>query len=144
MTALDLDEMRRCECGCGAVAPLSTRTNARKGHIKGKPLRFVSGHNKRGTTSLSRYRVLASGCWEWLGSRSRKGYGRAQVNGEHTGAHRAMYEHVSGEKLPKDVQLDHLCRHVWCVNPAHLEPVSAAENRRRQALARRMINPAGA
>lgn len=137
-------DLASCSCGCGLPAPLAQRTNARLGHVKGEPLPFVSGHNKRGTTRLDRYRVLASGCWEWLGSRSRKGYGRAQVAGEHTPAHRAVYEATHGVRLPEDLHLDHLCRNVWCVNPAHLEAVSPAENRRRQTIARRMVDPSQA
>ena len=143
MTKLaDSERCASCGCGCGQPAPLAQRNNARRGHVKGRPLGYVSGHNKRGTTQLHRYTVLDSGCWHWDGSRSRKGYGRAQVAGEHTGAHRAVYEALRGV-LPREVQLDHLCRNVWCVNPDHLEPVTAEENRRRQsALYAAMVKPA--
>jgi HNH endonuclease len=116
-----------CSCGCGQPAPLAQRSNARLGHEKGKPLMFISGHNKRNTTDLTRYQILENGCWLWLGSKSRKGYGRAQVSGEHTGAHRAIYEAKHGS-LPRNVHLDHVCRNTSCVNPAHLEPKSPSEN----------------
>lgn len=33
--------------------------------------------------------------------------------------------------LPSDMVLDHLCRVRHCVNPLHLEPVTAGENVRR-------------
>jgi hypothetical protein len=36
-----------CECGCGQLAPLARQTNAPKGGVKGQPLRFVHGHNRR-------------------------------------------------------------------------------------------------
>lgn len=37
-----------CECGCGGIAPLATRTNASRAHSKGKPIRFIPRH-QRGT-----------------------------------------------------------------------------------------------
>lgn len=36
-----------CECGCGGLAPIATRTNSRAGHIKGQPVRFILGHHGR-------------------------------------------------------------------------------------------------
>lgn len=117
----DSPESGHCECGCGQLAPIATRTNVRAGQVKGRPLRFISGHNRRGTTNLRNYAVQPNGCWLWLGSKNRKGYGRAQVNGEHTGAHRAVYESIYG-LLPADVHIDHRCRNHACVNPDHLAP----------------------
>lgn len=35
-----------CECGCGEVTPLATRTISSRGQIKGQPIRFLSRHNK--------------------------------------------------------------------------------------------------
>lgn len=35
--------------------------------------------------------------------------------------------------IPEGLHLDHLCRVRRCVNPAHLEPVTQAENNYRQA-----------
>lgn len=37
-----------CECGCGAPVPIAKRTDARREHIKGKPMRFIAGHQVRG------------------------------------------------------------------------------------------------
>lgn len=37
-----------CECGCGQPAPVARQTDRRKGYVKGEPMRFISGHNKRG------------------------------------------------------------------------------------------------
>lgn len=34
-----------CGCGCGGEAPVSSRTDKRYGAIKGKPRRFIQGHN---------------------------------------------------------------------------------------------------
>jgi len=40
--------MKLCECGCGSPAPLAKVNDKRKGHVRGEPVRFVSGHNARG------------------------------------------------------------------------------------------------
>lgn len=70
-------------------------------------------------------------CWRWTGSQCSKGYGRLAVDRVPRLAHRWSYEYHRAE-LGDGVQVDHLCRNSWCVNPWHLEPVSPAENRRRQ------------
>jgi hypothetical protein len=129
-----------CACGCGEPAPLAKRNNARLGHVKGAPLAFVSGHNKRTTDPLRRVE-LGDDCWGWTGGHSRKGYGRCQVGRVHHGAHRVVYE-LLVEPVDPGMDLDHLCLNTGCVNPDHLEVVTPAENRRRQAITRRMtIDP---
>lgn len=40
---------------------------------------------------------------------------------------------TSGRSIAVGLTLDHLCRKRSCVNPAHLEPVTQAENTRRAA-----------
>ena len=125
-----------CRCGCGAPAPLAQRNNARLGHRKGMPLPFRAGHNKRGHADLTRYLVVASGCWEWIGPRDHKGYGRIQVDRVHRQAHRVLYERTVGAVAPS-LHLDHLCRNRACVNPDHLEPVTPSENNLRSHAARR-------
>lgn len=34
-----------CECGCGKPAPLARQTDRKRGMIKDRPTRFISGHN---------------------------------------------------------------------------------------------------
>jgi len=74
-----------------------------------------------------------SGCWLWAIAFNRGGYGRATQHGRAASAHRAVYEAFVGP-IPPGLQIDHLCRNRLCVNPAHLEPVSAKENIRRRGL----------
>lgn len=38
------DSIKLCECGCGQPTPIATRSDARKGAIKGLPRRFIYGH----------------------------------------------------------------------------------------------------
>jgi hypothetical protein len=69
-------------------------------------------------------------CWLWTGRRDIGGYGRLWVGDRDVPAHRWSYERFVGP-IPEGLQVDHLCRVRECVNPAHLEPVTQAENIRR-------------
>lgn len=71
-----------------------------------------------------------SGCWLWLGSVNRDGY--ACIGRKHASVHRLMYEARIGP-IPEGKQIDHKCRVRSCVNPSHMEPVTALENWRRGA-----------
>lgn len=70
------------------------------------------------------------GCWPWLASLTRAGYG--QINSGRRGgtmklAHILVYELLVGP-VPEGLELDHKCRNRACVNPAHLEPVTHTVN----------------
>lgn len=68
-----------------------------------------------------------SGCWLYQGGLSNRGYAQVWENGTNRLAHRVMYLAILGP-IPDGLQLDHLCRVRHCVNPWHLEPVTAREN----------------
>lgn len=84
-----------------------------------------------------------SGCWIWTGvtsgSNAKYGYFRAGTTSDQpkVPAHRWLYEQLVGA-IPDGAELDHVlergCTSKLCVNPAHLEPVSHAENQRRARL----------
>lgn len=72
-------------------------------------------------------------CWLWTASKTRQGYGCISTGGQRGGhlmAHRVSWELANGP-IPEGLHIDHLCRRPSCVNPAHLEPVTVAENTRR-------------
>lgn len=49
------------------------------------------------------------------------------ARGTQVGAHVAAWL-LDGREIPVGYDLDHLCRHRWCVNVAHLEPVTRKVN----------------
>lgn len=78
-----------------------------------------------------------SSCWEWQGYVMKSGYGQAGHNRRVEGVHRLSYMVFVGP-IPEGLHIDHLCRNRRCIKPAHLEPVTQAENNRRCGLARRV------
>lgn len=66
-------------------------------------------------------------CWQWVGYTTEAGYGVVSIADKTYRAHRVVYESARG-RVPAGMQLDHLCRNRDCVNPEHLEPVTALQN----------------
>lgn len=79
---------------------------------------------------IQRNIMIVGGCWIWIGATTKGGYGVMNVGGRMTCAHRASYETSVGP-IAQGLTIDHLCRFPPCVNPAHLEAVTMAENNRR-------------
>ena len=86
----------------------------------------------------------STGCWKWIGPRSRQGYGEIRVFGKVYRAHRLSYElHVGSipELLAGErVEVLHSCDNPPCCNPAHLRLGSHRENVR-DAVERGRIRP---
>lgn len=71
-------------------------------------------------------------CWLWAGKPRPDGYGRYTYRIDsslylHGMAHRLVYC-ILKDMVPREMDLDHLCRNRLCVNPEHLEIVPAIVN----------------
>jgi hypothetical protein len=81
----------------------------------------------------SKVAVADQRCWLWTSALSSGGYARFVIGSRTDGTRRTvdvyrwLFELVIGP-VPAGLVLDHLCRQRRCVNPAHLEPVTAREN----------------
>lgn len=81
---------------------------------------------------LSKIVKLDNGCLLWTGARakSKSGipkYAIFDIDGKTRVLHKYLYEHIIGP-VPDNLQLDHLCREMGCVNVLHLEPITLYEN----------------
>ena len=73
-------------------------------------------------------------CWTWTGRRDPDGYGTLWVVIDGTKrmrfAHRMSFNEFKGD-LIEGLTIDHLCLNKSCINPRHLEQVTARENTQR-------------
>lgn len=68
-----------------------------------------------------------SECWNWRAYTGSNGYGRVWFDGRLQLAHRVAYQLFVGP-IPAGMFVDHLCRNRSCVNPDHMEIVTARVN----------------
>ena len=73
----------------------------------------------------------ATGCWLWQATTNAAGYGILVWATKCYRAHKLMLEWATGQAIPANMDVDHLCECRRCVNPSHLQAVSHAENLRR-------------
>lgn len=97
--------------------------------IQGNPVgRFWSKVDKHGP--LPTWAPFLGPCWLWTDALDRDGYGRVKIDYHNVMPHRFAYEMLV-EFIPAGLTIDHVCRVRHCVNPAHMDPVTNAENVRR-------------
>lgn len=80
------------------------------------------------TRFLDKVSTHPSGCLVWTASTRGKGYGRFWLDGKMQFAHRVAYLLATGQEVPQDKTIDHLCKNRLCVNSDHLEVVDLQEN----------------
>ena len=81
------------------------------------------------------------GCWEWQGSRQKRGYGLFRIKGRLHKAHRAALM-MSGVEVPDDLCVLHSCDNPPCCNPAHLRLGTKGENNTERHAKGRTVVPA--
>lgn len=124
-------------CKHGHVAPRRTAdfvcSECEKVRWGNRPRKGYAGRFNNLTKIIERHVLkLPTGCWQWTSVIERNGYGRVTVNYKAHLVHRYVYEQLVG-KIPHGMQIDHICKHRSCVNPAHMEAVPPAENNARSS-----------
>lgn len=60
------------------------------------------------------------GCWDWIGTRNKQGYGWFAHKGAGYAAHRFAWMIANRRSIPKKEVIRHTCDRPCCVNPEHL------------------------
>jgi hypothetical protein len=84
-------------------------------------------HKFMNRVAISNIEYNNTPCWEWLGRKTKYGYGQFDTNNIAVLAHRWAYQYFIG-LVPDGLELDHLCKNTSCVNATHLEPTTHKEN----------------
>ena len=78
-------------------------------------------------------------CHEWQGTKDRDGYGTITFRRAPRRASRvAMF--LAGRPIPPGMVANHTCRNRSCVNPQHIEPLTATENSRKDSRSLGYVN----
>lgn len=117
-----------CQCGCGRKTRIIDSNCASRGLVKGQPRKFCRGHHSRKRVRwIETEGPLSTPCWISTMAAKPDGYADVSQAGRTRRAHIVEWEAANGP-VPEDLELDHLCRVRNCVNPAHLEAVTAQVN----------------
>lgn len=102
------------------------------------PIPHRSGHKPNPHEVIwDSYEESIGGCWVWTKSNDRYGYGQVSVYGQASRAHVISYILTNGD-IPAGMTINHKCAVRNCINPEHLELMTAGDNSR-EASARRAV-----
>lgn len=116
----------------GCDADFYARGHCEKHYAKmrkyGDPLAGASRHASPAAALASNTRRNSeTGCIEWTGLLSHKGYGSIYVDGAMMGAHRFAWMQENGS-IPSSTLVDHRCWNRACVNVEHLRLATPEQN----------------
>src|SRR6516162_1404227 len=69
-----------------------------------------------------------TGCWLWMGCKSKRGYVYIGFFGRNFLCHRFIFELLIGS-VPQGFELHHKCKIRHCVNPDHLDVVTRLQHK---------------
>ncbi len=85
-------------------------------------------------------RISFKKCWQWKAGKTSRGYGAFYLKKQkQILSHRFSFI-IFKKEIPKNLEIDHLCRNRLCCNPNHLESVTRKENLSRSFLCLSTLN----